>query len=74
MHLKKEDLKAKCFKTMLENGKKFIQQANEALLRMKLSKAEMFLEAPESELKKDAMMRDVLGDSGMYERGHQMNY
>ena len=49
MHLKKEDVKVKCFKTMLENGKKFITQANEALLKMKLTKAGIVLTRPEAD-------------------------
>jgi len=48
LYLKKEDLKAKSFKTTLENGKKFIQQAREAILRMKMIKGELVLKSKDA--------------------------
>ena len=62
--MKKEDQKAKCFKTMLENGKKFVQQANEVLLRMKLTKAQMVLKPSLG----DERMAMEEGRPDMYER------
>ena len=49
MYLKKEDVKVRSFKALLDNGKKFITQAREALLKMKLSKAHIILARPDSE-------------------------
>jgi hypothetical protein len=43
MYLRKEDVKVRTFKAVLENGKKVITQANEALLKMKLTKAHIYL-------------------------------
>ena len=69
MYLKKEEVKLKCFKTTLENGKKFVQQAGEAMLRMKMMKAGLVLRgAPDDERLQEERMHDIAemhGRAGM---------
>ncbi len=67
LYLKKEDVKAKCFRTVLENGKKFIQQANEAMLKMKMTKAGLVLRPSDADMMaaQEGRLMGAMGEQAM---------